>query len=120
MADSFKTYLNLPVTEAIKDTKTLTTPDWYLNELTGQRNFTNKFNYSINSNPIRDIVHEMHWYNKLPKDNINYIAEVLYRAKLLLNKEDKEKLIEELSRILYNQDIKNSESLWLQALDNYR
>lgn len=118
--DSFKKYLNLDVAEAIKDSKALTMPAWYTGELTGQNNFIKKFNNLINNNSIHNILHEMYWYNILPKDNINYIAEVLYQANILLNKENKKKLIEALSRVLQNQNIKNSESLWLQALDNYR
>ncbi|WGO82940.1 hypothetical protein [Arsenophonus apicola] len=117
---SFKKYLNLELAEAIKNSTALTTPAWYTEQLTGQKNFIDKFNSLINNNSIHNILHEMYWYNNLPKDNINYIAEVLYQANILLNKENKEKLVEALSKILQNENIKNSESLWLQALDNYR
>jgi hypothetical protein len=119
-ASEFKKYSYMSATEVIDGTQILTKPDWYLNELSGQRVFKNKINYSINNNPIRDIVHKMYWYNKLPKDNNNYISEVLYNAKLLINKEYKQKLAEGLSRIQQNQAIENSQSLWLQVLHSYR
>ncbi|HGJ5860243.1 MAG TPA: hypothetical protein ACHBX6_11235 [Arsenophonus nasoniae] len=117
---SFKKYLNLQIAEAIKNSKALTTPAWYSAQFTGQKNFIDKFNSLINNNSIHNILHEMYWFNNLPKDNINYIAEVLYQANILLNKENKKKLVGALSKILQNENIKNSESLWLQALDNYR
>lgn len=113
-------YSNTLPFENIEGSKILKTPDWYLNELSEQRVFKNKIDYSINENPIRDTIHKMHWYSKLPSINNKYIADVLYNSNLLLNKEYKKNLTEGLLKIQQNKNIENMQSLLLQVLHSYR
>jgi hypothetical protein len=119
---NFRLYFNqsaIDIIDVIEGTKTLNSPDWYIKVLTAKTDINPTINYTINKNPLLNVVHAIELNNKTYKNNWEYISDILYRSHKI-DEQYKEPLIRGLSTIARDSNAKNIFDPSMRILRSYR